>query len=88
MLHMFSSFLVVQINPFRPSPIQSATDIQSSRFDVKIFSRSALAGGAQTNTAPVPEPALDDNFHVSCSKRDHSFGGKTGGKETIGETQT
>jgi hypothetical protein len=43
-LHMFLSISVVQINPFRPPPSHSANDSQFSTFDVKIFSRSALAG--------------------------------------------
>jgi hypothetical protein len=37
----------VQINPFRRSWIHSDSDSQSSRFSVKIFSRSALAGGPE-----------------------------------------
>jgi hypothetical protein len=40
---------IVQINPFTPSPSHSATDSQSFRFIVKIFSRSALARGPEKN---------------------------------------
>jgi hypothetical protein len=51
MLHIFclSRYYLymstVQIHPFRPSPGYSATDSQSFRFIVKIFSLSALPGG-------------------------------------------
>jgi hypothetical protein len=37
----------VQINPFRPSPSYSATESQSFRFTIKIFSRSTLAGAGE-----------------------------------------
>jgi hypothetical protein len=38
---------IVQISPFRPSLSHSSTDSQYSRFSVKIFSQSALAGGGE-----------------------------------------
>jgi len=50
-LHVFSSFSVVvlffdwQINPYRPSSSPSASESQSFRSVVKIFSRSILVGG-------------------------------------------
>jgi hypothetical protein len=39
--------LIVQINPFRPSPSHYATDSQSFQFNIKIFSLSAFAWGPQ-----------------------------------------
>ena len=39
----------VQSNHFRPSQSHSATESQLFRFSVKIFSRSALAGGPEKN---------------------------------------
>ena len=37
---------ILYIKSFRPNPINSSTDSQSFRFNVKIFSRSPLAGGS------------------------------------------
>ena len=49
----------VKINPPpRPSPSHSAIESQSCRFSVKIFSRSALAGGAQNIFLPESEPTV------------------------------
>jgi hypothetical protein len=51
MLHMlcvsrqYHYLAVVQINPLRTNPSHSATETRSFRFSVKIFSRSAHAGG-------------------------------------------
>jgi len=50
----------VQINPFIPSPRDSATVSQSFRPSVNILSRPAFAGGGvQKCFSPGPEPALD-----------------------------
>jgi hypothetical protein len=58
MLHIFLSLSVVyylsllQKKPYTPSLSHSATQVQSFRFNVKIFSRPTLAWG--------PEPAVSD----------------------------
>lgn len=44
----------IQINPFRPSPSESATENQSFRFSLKIFRLSALAGGPEKFFYRVP----------------------------------
>jgi hypothetical protein len=49
----------VQINPFTPRPSHSATDSQSFRCSVNIFSLSSHAGEAQKKKiSPEPKPAL------------------------------
>jgi hypothetical protein len=60
-LHMFLSFSAVslfvdlQINPFITSPSYSATDSQSFRFSVNIFSRPTVRGGDfPPNRGPNP----------------------------------
>ena len=58
---------VVQINPFRPSPSHSATQSQSFRFSVKIFSRSALAGGARKKIWGARTRCRLSNGNVSCN---------------------
>jgi hypothetical protein len=49
---------IVQINPFRPSPSRSATDSQSFRFSVKMFSRPTLAKGSRNHSQRpcTPQP--------------------------------
>jgi len=44
---------IAQINPFRQIPSHSATDSQSFRFQVAIFSRSALAEGPNPLSATL-----------------------------------
>jgi len=55
---LYLYLFTVQIKPSRPSPSYSAIESQSCRFSVKIFSRSALAGGAQNIFSPESEPAV------------------------------
>jgi hypothetical protein len=47
---------IVQIHAFRPNPSHSATDSQSFRFSVKIFSWSALDGGQKKYFHRGPNP--------------------------------
>lgn len=57
----YNQLSIVQINPLRPSLSYSATDSQSFRFSVKIFSRYAIAGGGGPKNLfhwdPDPLPA-------------------------------
>jgi len=58
-------FVDFKNSPLRPSPGHSATDCQSFRFTVNIFSRSVLVGGGggggegRKILSPGPEPALN-----------------------------
>jgi len=57
---LVSLFVDVQINPFRTIPSHSATESQSFRFSVNIFSRPALRGGGGIfSPSPGHEPVLD-----------------------------
>jgi hypothetical protein len=50
-----SLFVDLEMNPFRTSPSYSATESQSFRFSVNIFSRPALPVGGG-GVPPGPEP--------------------------------
>jgi hypothetical protein len=50
---------ILQINPLRPNPSHSVTEIQSFPFRVQIFSCFALAKGARIFFSLGSEPAID-----------------------------
>jgi hypothetical protein len=56
---------IAHTDPFRPNPSHSATDSKSARFNVNIFSLSAVAGGSK-KFHPALTPAIGCPVILLC----------------------